>query len=146
MQLEFPQLKPDIMIIDNRLNQIKKANSKLILDYYMKFLSPYSQLIKEKKEEFFLDDTNYANMCNTAVTTTQERDAINSMLEDSKCMRQIMFFRDLWIQNRISPEVKDKIWLHFQELLALGDQYYTARYGYAFVPYCQIYGDPTMIK
>jgi len=99
----FPK-STDILLFRERYNLIRSANSKLILDYFIKYIYPHKQKILDKDESFFLEGGGQDEI----------KDGSNLKFRDN--------IKNLWI-GELSQENKDVIHRYFKVFVILCDKY-----------------------
>ena len=94
----------EMMIFKEKYNMLKSINSQLIIDYFIQFIYPYKELIKNENETFFLEGGG------------QEE------LNDKNGLRLRDNLKELWINN-MKDENKKIIWKYFKTFILLIDKY-----------------------
>lgn len=99
----YPDNK-DMMIFKEKYNMLKSINSQLIIDYFIQYIYPFKDLIKQENDKFFLDGGG------------QEE------LNDKNGLRLRDNLKDLWINN-MKEENKKVVWKYFKTYILLIDKY-----------------------
>ncbi len=99
----FPK-STDILLFRERYNLIRSANSKIILDYFIKYIYPHKQKILDKDESFFLEGGGQDEI----------KDGSNLKFRDN--------IKNLWL-GELSQENKDVIHRYFKVFVILCDKY-----------------------
>ena len=99
----YPDNK-EMMIFKEKYNMLKSINSQLIIDYFIQFIYPYKELIKNENETFFLEGGG------------QEE------LNDKNGLRLRDNLKELWINN-MKDENKKIVWKYFKTFILLIDKY-----------------------
>lgn len=94
----------EMMIFKEKYNMLKSINSQLIIDYFIQFIYPYKELIKNENETFFLEGGG------------QEE------LNDKNGLRLRDNLKELWINN-MKDENKKIVWKYFKTFILLIDKY-----------------------
>jgi hypothetical protein len=55
LESEFPFFKSDIILTKSSVDFIRRANPRLVVEQFLKFISPYSNQIMECDEDFFIN-------------------------------------------------------------------------------------------
>jgi hypothetical protein len=99
----FPDNK-DIMIFKEKYFLVRKANSNLVIQYFVMYIYPFKEKIMNKDESFFLDGGG------------------QDELKDTSGLK----FRDnlkiLWLDN-MSEENKEIVWKYFKVFVLLCEKY-----------------------
>jgi hypothetical protein len=99
----FPDNK-DIMIFKEKYFLVRKANSNLVIQYFVMYIYPFKDKIMSKDESFFLDGGG------------------QDELKDTSGLK----FRDnlkiLWLDN-MSEENKEIVWKYFKVFILLCEKY-----------------------
>jgi len=94
----------DILLFREKYFLIKSANSKLIVEYFIRFIYPLKTKVMEKDETFFLDGGG------------QEE------VKDSSGLKFRDNIKNLWI-SEMSEENKEIIWKYFKIFILLCEKY-----------------------
>lgn len=103
LNTSFPD-NSDIKIFKEKFILLKGINSQLILDYFITFVYPFKDTIKNEDEDFFLDGGGQEN------------------IKDSSGLNLRNNIKGLWI-NEMSPENKKVVWKYFKTFILLIDKY-----------------------
>jgi len=99
----FPK-NSEILIFREKYNFIRSANSKLIIEYFVKFIYPFKEQIMTQADSFFLDGGG------------QEEIKDNSGLKFRDSLK------NLWI-DEMSSENKEIVWKYFKIFIILCEKY-----------------------
>jgi hypothetical protein len=99
----FPK-SSDILLFRERYSLIKSANSKIILDYFIKYIYPHKQKILDKDESFFLEGGGQDEI----------KDGSNLQFRDN--------LKKLWVAE-LSDQNKEIIHKYFKVFIVLCDKY-----------------------
>lgn len=99
----YPDNK-DMMIFKEKYNMLRSINSQLIIDYFIQYIYPFKELIKNENENFFLEGGG------------QEE------LNDKNGLRLRDNLKNLWINN-MKEENKKVVWKYFKTYILLIDKY-----------------------
>ena len=94
----------DILLFREKYLLIKSANSKLVIEYFIRFIYPLKTKVMEKDETFFLDGGGQEEVKDTS--GLKFRDNI----------------KNLWI-SEMSEENKEIIWKYFKIFILLCEKY-----------------------
>jgi len=94
----------DILLFREKYLLIKSANSKLVVEYFIRFIYPLKIKVMEKDESFFLDGGG------------QEE------VKDSSGLKFRDNIKNLWI-SEMSDENKEIIWKYFKIFILLCEKY-----------------------
>ena len=94
----------EMMIFKEKYNMLKSFNSQLIIDYFIQFIYPYKELIKNENETFFLEGGGQEEL----------NDKNGLQLRDN--------LKELWINN-MKDENKKIVWKYFKTFILLIDKY-----------------------
>lgn len=94
----------EMMIFKEKYNMLKSINSQLIIDYFIQYIYPYKELIKNENENFFLEGGG------------QEE------LNDKNGLRLRDNLKELWT-NQMKDENKKVVWKYFKTFILLIDKY-----------------------
>ena len=94
----------EMMIFKEKYNMLKSINSQLIIDYFIQYIYPYKELIKDENENFFLEGGG------------QEE------LNDKNGLRLRDNLKELWT-NQMKDENKKVVWKYFKTFILLIDKY-----------------------
>lgn len=101
----FPACKSDLLITKNAIQFIRNSNPRLIIEQFMKLLTPYRKQIYECDEDFFL---NFESNFLQADLTSE------NILHGMK-------IKKVWMSPDTTDKQKAYIWLYFQKLLRAGE-------------------------
>ena len=99
----FPE-NGEVQLFSEKYNLIRKANSNIIIEYFVKFVYPHKTEIMSCNENFFLNGGG------------QEE------LKDNSGLKFRDNIRNLWINN-MSDENKEIIWKYFKMFIILSEKY-----------------------
>lgn len=99
----FPK-NNEILLLKEKYNLIKSANSKLIIEYFVKFIYPLKNQITNEDEQFFLGGGGQDEVKDTS--GLKFRDNI----------------KNIWI-SEMSDENKEIIWRYFKIFIVLCEKY-----------------------
>ena len=99
----FPK-NSDILLFKERYFLLKSANSKIILEYFIKYIYPHKQKILDKDESFFLEGGGQDEI----------KDGSNLQFRDN--------IKKLWI-GELSDQNKEIIHKYFKVFIVLCDKY-----------------------
>jgi hypothetical protein len=94
----------EIMVFCEQYNMLKSINSKLIVEYFIKFVYPFNKQIREKDDNFFLQGGG------------QEE------LNDKSGLKLRDTLLNLW-NNNLDPDKKEIIWKYLLVFCLLGEKY-----------------------
>jgi hypothetical protein len=94
----------EIMIFCEQYNLLKSVNSKLIVEYFIKFVYPFKEKIRDKDESFFLQGGGQEDL----------NDKSGLKLRDT--------LTNLWA-NKLDQDKKDIIWKYLLVFCLLGEKY-----------------------
>jgi hypothetical protein len=94
----------EIMIFCEQYNLLKSVNSKLIVEYFIKFVYPFKDKIRDKDESFFLQGGGQEDL----------NDKSGLKLRDT--------LTNLWA-NKLDQDKKDIIWKYLLVFCLLGEKY-----------------------
>lgn len=104
----FPK-NNEILLLKEKYNLIKSANSKLIIEYFVKFIYPLKNQITNEDEQFFLGGGGQDEVKDTS--GLKFRDNI----------------KNIWI-SEMSDENKEIIWRYFKIFIVLCEKYIIETY------------------
>lgn len=99
----FPK-SPDILLFRERYNLVRSANSKIVLDYFIRYIYPHKQKIIDKDESFFLEGGGQDEI----------KDGSNLQFRDN--------IKKLWL-GELSDQNKEIIHKYFKVFVILCDKY-----------------------
>jgi hypothetical protein len=99
----FPNNK-DILVFREKYILLKSANSKLVIEYFIRYIYPFKEIIMKEDETFFLDGGG------------QEE------LKDNSGLKFRDNIKTLWV-SEMSDENKDIIWKYFKIFIILCEKY-----------------------
>lgn len=99
----FPKNK-ELNIFKEKFSLLKKANSQIIIDYFIVYIYPFKQNIINKEEKFFLEGGGQEDI--TAEAGLKFRDNI----------------KKLWV-SEMSDENKEVVWKYFKVFILLLERY-----------------------
>ena len=99
----FPKSN-DILLFREKYILVKSANSKLVIEYFIKFIYPLKKKIMDQDESFFLDGGGQEEIKDTSGLKFRDNIKI------------------LWI-SEMSPENKEVIWKYFKIFVILCEKY-----------------------
>ena len=99
----YPNNK-DMQLFREKYNMVKGINSQLIIDYFIKFIYPHKESIKNEDEEFFLSGGGQEEI----------NDKYGLRLRDN--------LNNLW-RNEMKEENKKIVWKYFKTFILLIDKY-----------------------
>ncbi len=99
----FPNNK-ELNIFKEKFSLLRKANSSIIVDYFVMYVYPFKQNIISKDENFFLDGGGQGEI--TAEAGLKFRDNI----------------KKLWVSD-MSDENKEVVWKYFKVFILLCERY-----------------------
>lgn len=94
----------EIIIFCEQYNLLKSVNSKLIVEYFIKFVYPFKDKIRDKDESFFLQGGGQEDL----------NDKSGLKLRDT--------LTNLWA-NKLDQDKKDIIWKYLLVFCLLGEKY-----------------------
>jgi hypothetical protein len=94
----------EIMIFCEQYNLLKSVNSKLIVEYFIKFVYPFKEKIRDKDESFFLQGGGQEDL----------NDKSGLKLRDT--------LTNLWA-NKLDQDKKEIIWKYLLVFCLLGEKY-----------------------
>jgi hypothetical protein len=100
---EFAFFRSDIILTRNTIELIRRGNPRLIVEQFMKHVSPYSKQLFECDEDFFI---NF------------EKNISDSLSSDNFLLG--IKLKKIWLENDTTDENKAKVFLYFQKLLKAG--------------------------
>ena len=98
----------EILVLQQKYNFIRSANSKLIIEYFIEFIFPYKEKIKNKDEDFFIEGGGQSEIKNKS----------GLKLKDN--------IKTLWL-NQMSSDNKEIIWKYFNVFALLCGKYIAER-------------------
>lgn len=96
--------KKDMILFQEKYNMVKGINSQLVLDYFIKYIYPFKEMIMNENVNFFLDGGGQEEL----------NDKYGLRLRDS--------LKDLWI-NEMKEENKKVVWKYFKTFILLIEKY-----------------------
>jgi hypothetical protein len=94
----------ELNIFKEKFMLLKKANSGIVIEYFIKYIYPHKQNIMDKKESFFLEGGGQDEI--KGETGLKFRDNI----------------KKLWISD-MSDENKDIVWKYFKVFILLSEKF-----------------------
>lgn len=94
----------DMHLFREKYNMVKGINSQLIIDYFIKFIYPHKESIKNQDETFFLSGGGQEEI----------NDKYGLRLRDN--------LNNLWV-NEMKEENKKIVWKYFKTFILLIDKY-----------------------
>jgi hypothetical protein len=94
----------EIIIFCEQYNLLKSVNSKLIVEYFIKFVYPFKEKIRDKDESFFLQGGGQEDL----------NDKSGLKLRDT--------LTNLWA-NKLDQDKKEIIWKYLLVFCLLGEKY-----------------------
>lgn len=94
----------DMNLFREKYNMVKGINSQLIIDYFIKFIYPHKEVIKNQDENFFLSGGGQEEI----------NDKYGLRLRDN--------LSNLWT-NEMTEENKKIVWKYFKTFILLIDKY-----------------------
>lgn len=90
----FPEDKSFVYYRD-KISALKSINSRLVIETFLEFATPYIEQIMSKDTKFFMEDIN-----------------VNEVVTDDTYTQLIHKLRSLWIS--MTPGSQENIWRYFQ--------------------------------
>lgn len=106
LEANFVFFKSEITLARSAIEFIRKNNPRLVVEQFMKNVSPYRKQIFDCDEEFFL------NFEPNLKTVGLGKDNIMFGMK----------IRNIWLSNDTTDRQKAYIWLYFQKLLKAGEK------------------------
>lgn len=94
----------DLFLFKEKFNLVKGINSQLIIDYFIKFVYPHKESIKNENESFFLEGGGQEEI----------NDKYGLRLRDN--------LKSIW-STEMSLENKKVVWKYFKTFILLIDKY-----------------------
>jgi len=94
----------EMKIFKEKYLMVKSINSQLIIDYFIQYIYPFKNTIKEENENFFLEGGGQEEI----------NDKYGLRLRDS--------LKEIW-QNEMKDENKKIVWKYFKTFILLIDKY-----------------------
>ena len=94
----------ELKLFKEKYNMVKSVNSKLVLEYFIKYIYPHKENIKNENEQFFLEGGG------------QEE------LQDKNGLKFRDNMKNLWNEN-MSEDNKKVVWKYFKTFILLIEKY-----------------------
>jgi hypothetical protein len=94
----------ELLLLREKYNLLKSANSKLVIEYFIKYIYPFKSKIVNQEEVFFLEGGGQDDI----------KDNSGLKLRDN--------IRNLWI-SEMSDDNKEIIWKYFKIFILLCEKY-----------------------
>ena len=94
----------EILLLREKYNLLKSANSKLVIEYFIKFVYPFKQKIMSQDESFFLEGGGQDD------------------IKDNSGLKFRDNIKNLWV-SEMSDDNKDIIWKYFKIFIVLCEKY-----------------------
>jgi hypothetical protein len=94
----------DIMIFKEKYFLVRKANSNLVIQYFVMYIYPFKEKIMNKDESFFLDGGGQDELTDTSGLKFRDN------------------LKTLWLDN-MSEENKEIVWKYFKVFILLCEKY-----------------------
>jgi len=94
----------DILLFYEQYNMLKSINSKLIIEYFIKYVYPHNKAIRERDEEFFLKGGG------------------QEVLKDDASLHLRDTISNIWI-TKIDDNKKNIIWKYMLAFCLLSEKY-----------------------
>lgn len=99
----FPK-NNEILLFREKYNFIRGANSKLIVEYFIKFIYPFKQQIMDKADSFFIEGGG------------------QDEIKDNSGLKFRDSLKNLWV-DEMSDDNKEIIWKYFKIFIILCEKY-----------------------
>lgn len=101
----YPDLEKTLRMFGERLNLLRKANPRKVMDGFIYWVYPYREEIMTKQESFFLGHSFHE-------VSESGYDSIVNMLH----------IKEIW-KEFATPQIKDTIWEYFQIMILLSEKF-----------------------
>jgi hypothetical protein len=102
---DYPDLEKTLRMFGDRLNMLRKANPRKIMDGFIYWVYPYREEILNKQESFFLGHSFQE-------VSESGYDSIVNMLH----------IKEIW-KEYATPQIKETIWDYFQVMILLCERF-----------------------